>query len=85
MNSADYQELAPFKNCQYKSLKKLYPNLAVGRVGSKVVIALSLSLDDNKAILLEEVNGLFHKFGEVPSKKPITQDGLYRLIRYLNH
>ena len=85
MTCDEYQDLAPFKNCQYKRLKQLYPIIAVGRVNSKVVIALSLSLDDNKAILLQEVNGLFHKFGEVPSKKPITIDGLYKLIRELNH
>lgn len=85
MTCDDYQKLAPFKNCQYKQLKRLYPTIAVGKVGDKVVIAISLSLDDNKAILLHEVNGLFHKFGEVPSKKPISLDGLYRLIRHLNH
>lgn len=85
MTCDDYQQLAPFKNCQYKQLKQLYPILAVGRVDSRVVIALSLALDDNKAIILAESNGLFHKIGEKASKKPIDLDGLYKLIRHLNH
>lgn len=85
MTTNDYEQLAPFKNCVESNLISLYPVLAVGRVGSSRIIAIGLNLDDYKAILLVEVNGLFHKIREKRSNRPLNVGDLERLINHLNH
>lgn len=85
MTCDEMLDFAPLKNCGLQQLCTLYPKIAVGRQGGRVFLAISLELDDNMAIILTECNGTFHEYKKYPQKKPISLDGLYRLIRHLNH
>lgn len=85
MTCNEYLQFAPMRNCGLEQLCALYPKIAVGRLGGKVVLAVSLEMEDNMAIILTECNGTFHEYRKYPQKKPITLDGLYKLIRELNH